>query len=103
MDDLDNDVTAEMSHGPFEKAHPFRHLTGKHTSRLHDRQQQMAAEPAGRIYCGLICHNVSKRHNIGTLVRSATAFGVTEVRLPVHGLPAIVCPAPNVAIFDALH
>ena len=30
--------------------------------------------------CYLIVHNVSKRHNIGTLVRSAAAFGVTEVR-----------------------
>ena len=29
--------------------------------------------------CYLIVHNVSKRHNIGTLVRSAAAFGVTEV------------------------
>jgi tRNA G18 (ribose-2'-O)-methylase SpoU len=29
----------------------------------------------------LIVFNVSKRHNIGTLVRSATAFGVTEVML----------------------
>ncbi len=28
--------------------------------------------------CFLIVHNVSKRHNIGTLVRSAAAFGVTE-------------------------
>ena len=27
----------------------------------------------------LIVHNVSKRHNIGTLARSAVAFGVTEV------------------------
>ena len=30
--------------------------------------------------CYMIVHNVSKRHNIGTLVRSAAAFGVTEVR-----------------------
>ena len=30
--------------------------------------------------CYLIVHNVSKRHNIGTLIRSAVAFGVTEVR-----------------------
>lgn len=29
--------------------------------------------------CYMIVHNVSKRHNIGTLVRSAAAFGVTEV------------------------
>ncbi|EIE23309.1 hypothetical protein COCSUDRAFT_66262 [Coccomyxa subellipsoidea C-169] len=31
--------------------------------------------------CYLIVHNVSKRHNIGTLVRSAAAFSVTEVCL----------------------
>ena len=29
--------------------------------------------------CYLIVHNVSKRQNIGTLIRSAAAFGVTEV------------------------
>lgn len=27
----------------------------------------------------VIVHNVSKRHNIGTLARSAAAFGVKEV------------------------
>ncbi len=30
----------------------------------------------------IITHSVSKRHNIGTIVRSATAFGVKEVRGP---------------------
>ena len=63
----------------------------------------MAAEPADRVYCGLICHNVSKRHNIGTLVRSAAALGVTEVRHPVHGVSIIACLAPNDASFSALH
>ncbi|KAI0504335.1 hypothetical protein KFK09_015287 [Dendrobium nobile] len=29
----------------------------------------------------LIIHNVAKRHNIGTIVRSATAFGVSEMVL----------------------
>lgn len=29
--------------------------------------------------CFLIIHSVSKRQNIGNLLRSATAFGVTEV------------------------
>ncbi|KAK9824104.1 hypothetical protein WJX72_007761 [[Myrmecia] bisecta] len=36
---------------------------------------------SGQPACYLIVYNVSKRHNIGTLVRSATAFGVTEVCL----------------------
>ena len=62
----------------------------------------MAAEPADRVYCGLICHNVSKRHNIGTLVRSAAAFGVTEVRYPVHSLSSIASLAPDGASFSAL-
>ncbi|EFJ45733.1 hypothetical protein VOLCADRAFT_63297, partial [Volvox carteri f. nagariensis] len=31
--------------------------------------------------CFIITHSVSKRHNIGTIVRSATAFGVKEVCL----------------------
>ena len=30
--------------------------------------------------CFLIIHNISKRHNVGTLTRSATAFGVTQVQ-----------------------
>lgn len=29
----------------------------------------------------IIVHNVAKRHNVGTLVRSATAFGVSELIL----------------------
>ena len=44
-------------------------------------------EPA----CYLIVHNVSKRHNIGNLLRNAAAFGVAEASLlglvlyvPVH-------------------
>ena len=31
--------------------------------------------------CFLIVYNVSKKHNIGTLARSAAIFGVKEVRL----------------------
>ncbi|GIL60987.1 hypothetical protein Vafri_15392, partial [Volvox africanus] len=31
--------------------------------------------------CFIITHSVSKRHNIGTILRSATAFGVKEVCL----------------------
>ena len=30
--------------------------------------------------CFLVIHSVSKRHNVGNLLRSATAFGVHEVR-----------------------
>lgn len=35
----------------------------------------------------IITHSVSKRHNIGTIVRSATAFGVKEVRISTSGSP----------------
>eukprot|EP00891_Asterochloris_glomerata_P002037 jgi/Astpho2/2037/e_gw1.00038.287.1_t len=31
--------------------------------------------------CFLIVHNISKRHNVGTLARSATAFGVSQLCL----------------------
>jgi len=31
--------------------------------------------------CFLVIHSVSKRHNVGNLLRSATAFGVAEVCL----------------------
>ena len=30
--------------------------------------------------CFLIIHSVAKRHNIGNLLRSATAFGVSQVK-----------------------
>lgn len=29
----------------------------------------------------VVVHNIAKRHNVGTLARSATAFGVTELIL----------------------
>ena len=35
---------------------------------------------ANRPACYLVVHNVSKKHNVGSLARAATAFGVSEVR-----------------------
>ncbi len=43
--------------------------------------------------CYIIVHNVAKKHNIGTLARSATAFNVAKVRHSVR--------APN-CLFDTL-
>lgn len=37
------------------------------------------ASTSGRAECYLIVYNVAKKHNIGTLARSATAFNVTKV------------------------
>ena len=37
-------------------------------------------EQGGPPPCYVIIHNVSKRHNLGMIARSATAFGVAEVR-----------------------
>ena len=39
------------------------------------------ASTSGQAECYLIVYNVAKKHNIGTLARSATAFNVTKVRL----------------------
>ena len=36
-------------------------------------------EPHSQLPCYIIVHNVSKRHNLGMIARSATAFGVAEV------------------------
>lgn len=33
------------------------------------------------IECYVVVHNIAKRHNVGTLARSATAFGVSELIL----------------------
>mmetsp|Transcript_34807 Transcript_34807/g.77387 ORF Transcript_34807/g.77387 Transcript_34807/m.77387 type:complete len:211 (+) Transcript_34807:59-691(+) len=40
-----------------------------------------AAPPLGGPACYVITHNVSKKHNIGTIARCATAFGVKELCL----------------------
>jgi hypothetical protein len=51
------------------------------------QQQQEQQQPAGacstsgRPHCHLITFNVGKKHNIGTLLRCATAFNVKEVHL----------------------
>jgi tRNA G18 (ribose-2'-O)-methylase SpoU len=38
-----------------------------------------AAAASGAVESIVVVHNVAKRHNVGTLARSATAFGVAEV------------------------
>lgn len=38
------------------------------------------AGTSGQAECYLIVYNVAKKHNIGTLARSGTAFNVTKVR-----------------------
>ncbi|XP_057533332.1 uncharacterized protein LOC130811163 [Amaranthus tricolor] len=35
-------------------------------------------ENNGMVECFVMVHNIAKRHNVGTMVRSASAFGVTE-------------------------
>lgn len=37
------------------------------------------AAMAAAVESVVVVHNVAKRHNVGTLARSATAFGVAEV------------------------
>nr|XP_010914344.1 uncharacterized protein LOC105039776 isoform X1 [Elaeis guineensis] len=39
----------------------------------------MAAAPTAAVESLVVVHNVAKRHNVGTLARSATAFGVSEI------------------------
>lgn len=38
----------------------------------------MATEEAAGVESRVVVHNIAKRHNVGTMARSATAFGVTE-------------------------
>nr|CAB3463872.1 unnamed protein product [Digitaria exilis] len=40
---------------------------------------EAAAMAAVAVDSVVVVHNVAKRHNVGTLARSATAFGVAEV------------------------
>ena len=42
--------------------------------------------------CFLIIHNISKRHNVGTLARSATAFGVTQVQALLFVISSCALP-----------
>lgn len=46
---------------------------------------EAGADESGAPPCYLIIYNVSKRHNIGTISRCATAFGVKTVRRRVIG------------------
>ncbi|KXZ46246.1 hypothetical protein GPECTOR_45g116 [Gonium pectorale] len=48
-----------------------------------DNATESVAGPSGQepVPCYIITHSVAKKHNIGTIVRSATAFGVKEVCL----------------------
>ncbi|KAF0923191.1 hypothetical protein E2562_003402 [Oryza meyeriana var. granulata] len=43
------------------------------------QREQHAAAMAAVVESVVVVHNVAKRHNVGTLARSATAFGVAEV------------------------
>lgn len=41
----------------------------------------MEKEQSGVYESYVVVHNIAKRHNVGTLARSATAFGVSELIL----------------------
>lgn len=45
------------------------------------KSETMPQNRENRFESFLLIHNVAKRHNLGTLARSATAFGVTEIIL----------------------
>lgn len=45
------------------------------------KSETMPQNRGHRFESFLLIHNVAKRHNLGTLARSATAFGVTEIIL----------------------
>ena len=52
------------------------------TNPSFDRMQQEQASTIDRSpKCFVIVHNVAKKHNIGTLARSCTAFNVVQARL----------------------
>ena len=55
----------------------FGQQAGQSLDRTEDRTNGATAFSPK---CFLIIHSVAKRHNIGNLLRSATAFGVFQVR-----------------------
>lgn len=46
-----------------------------------DQAEEAACSSSGPPECYIIVHNVAKKHNIGTLARSATAFGTAKICL----------------------
>ncbi|CAM6101210.1 unnamed protein product [Calypogeia fissa] len=54
---------------------------GHSASEGRRESESMSASSSGRPESYVLVHNVTKRHNLGTLARSATAFGVTELIL----------------------
>ena len=53
-----------------------------------DADEDASRQPASFV----IMHSVSKRHNIGTIARCATAFGVKEVSLKTAAVKhAVIC------------
>jgi len=67
----DSNLSGILSQIPKQAADEGNRLTSG------GRAEASSAAPG----CYLIVHNVSKRHNVGMIIRSATAFGVTEVCL----------------------
>jgi tRNA G18 (ribose-2'-O)-methylase SpoU len=69
-------------------------------SATEEQQQQETAQPeastSGQQHpdCYVIVYNLSKKHNVGTLLRSCTAFGVKEVRTPLPAAAGATATRP---------
>tara|TARA_B110000003_G_C16622182_1_gene523550 strand:- start:145 stop:846 length:702 start_codon:yes stop_codon:yes gene_type:complete len=51
------------------------------TSGLDELVSEWTGQTAGKPQCYFIVHNIAKKHNVGTIARCATAFGVRSVVL----------------------
>lgn len=51
------------------------------TSGLDESVSEWTGQTAGKPQCYFIVHNIAKKHNVGTIARCATAFGVRSVVL----------------------
>ncbi|KAI8472494.1 MAG: Alpha/beta knot methyltransferase [Monoraphidium minutum] len=82
MDATDSDPTSIETMPTAEAA-----AAGEQQQHQREQEQQRSAGEAscsnggGEPKCFVIVYNVSKKHNIGTLLRSCTAFGVAQVCL----------------------
>ena len=80
----DDDAGDEQQQG-HDHAHPAATAVASESSSSVEAEEQFGCVPnpntAGRAECRLLVYNVSKKANVGTIMRSAVAFGCLELVL----------------------
>lgn len=68
-------------HKPSKSVHEAKAVEGREVEESKTKSGNLPRKEGKPFESFLLVHNVAKRHNLGTLARSATAFGVSEIIL----------------------